>query len=129
MSASNRSIPELLTDAFGQLAKLVSNEIELAKAEASAKVAQIGRGVALIFAGSMIFTPALVLLLMAVAALLSSSGLSPAASYALTGLGALAIAGGLIGYGVTRLKPEALKPKETIGQLEQDKRAAQEMVR
>src|SRR5258706_3037703 len=56
-SPNNRSIPELFSDAVGQLAKLVGNEFELARAELSEKASQVGRAAALIGAGSVILTP------------------------------------------------------------------------
>ena len=46
-SPSNRSIPDLVSDAFGQLAKLVGNEFDVARAELSDKASQVGRAAAL----------------------------------------------------------------------------------
>ncbi len=125
---ANRSIPELFSDAFAQLAKLVGNEFELARAELSQKVSQVGRAAILMSAGALIFLPALMLILFGVAALLIQNGFSPPASYFITGIGAAIIAGGLIWIGVSRLSGDALKPKETIDQLQRDKIAAREMV-
>ena len=39
-SPSNRSIPDLVSDAFAQLAKLVGNEFDLARAELADKAAK-----------------------------------------------------------------------------------------
>ena len=50
-SQSSRSIPELFSDAVGQLAKLVGNEFELARAELSEKASQAGRAAGMIGAG------------------------------------------------------------------------------
>jgi hypothetical protein len=130
MSVSNgRSIPELMSDAFGQLAKLVSNEIDLAKAEMSEKVGQIGRAGALIAAGAVIFMPALVVVLLAIAAALIGAGFSAPMAYLITGGGAGLIALALIGVGISRLSGDALKPNVTLDQLQRDKIAAKEMVR
>jgi hypothetical protein len=41
---SERSISELLSEVLGQLAKLIGNEFDLAKAELSSKATQVGRG-------------------------------------------------------------------------------------
>jgi putative superfamily III holin-X len=128
-SPANRSIPELVSDAVGQLAKLVGNEFELARAELSEKAAQAGRAAGLIGAGAVFLIPAMVLLLMAVAALLISSGLSAATAYFLTGAGAAVVSGGLIATGLSRLSGDALKPSMTLEQVERDKIAAKEMVR
>src|SRR4030088_1238722 len=72
--SSNRSIPELFSDAVGQLAKLVGNEFELARAELSEKASQVGRAAAMIGAGAVVLMPALVLLLFAVSAGLIRGG-------------------------------------------------------
>jgi Putative Actinobacterial Holin-X, holin superfamily III len=128
-SASNRSIPELVSDAFAQLAKLLGNEIELAKAEMMDKLAQVGRAGAMIGAGAVIMIPALVMLLFAVAAGLMHAGLSDPVAYLITGVGAAAISGGLIAIGINRLSGDALTPSMTLDQVQRDKIAVKEMVR
>src|SRR3954454_17888412 len=80
-SPDSRSIPELFSDAVGQLAKLVGNEFELARAELSEKASQVGRAAAMIGAGAVILMPALVLLLFAVSAALISAGFSQPVAY------------------------------------------------
>src|SRR6267154_1025522 len=85
---SSRSIPELFSDAVAQLAKLMGNEFELARAELSEKASQGGRAAAMIGAGAVILVPALVLLLFAASAALIRSGLSEPVAYLLTGEGA-----------------------------------------
>ena len=90
---NNRSIPDLVSDAFAQLAKLVGNEFDLARAELAEKAAQVGRAAALIGAGAIILIPALVLLLFAVAAALIHAGLSQPVSYLITGVGAAMVSG------------------------------------
>jgi len=126
---NSRSIPELLSDAVGQLAKLVGNEFELARAEISDKASQAGRAAAMIGAGAVIMIPALVLLLFAIAAALIRAGLSEPVAYLLTGIGAAVISAALIGIGLNRLSGDALKPSVTLDQVQRDKVAAKEMVR
>jgi hypothetical protein len=128
-SQNSRSIPELFSDAVGQLAKLVGNEFELARAELSEKASQVGRAAALIGAGSVILMPALVLLLFAVSAALIRGGFSEPTAYLLTGAGAALVSAALIGIGVSRLSGDALKPLVTLDQVQRDKVAAKEMVR
>ncbi len=84
-SPSRRSIPELFSDAVGQLAKLVGNEFDLARAELSEKAVQAGRAAGMIGAGAMILIPALVLLLFALSAALIRSGLSEPIAYLIVG--------------------------------------------
>jgi hypothetical protein len=128
-SPSNRSIPELFSDAFGQLAKLIGNEFDLARAEMADKVSQVGRAAVLIGAGALIMLPALVLVLFAIAAALMQSGFTPPMSYLITGGGTAVIAAVLIGIGISRLSGDAMRPSMTIDQLQRDKVAAKEMMR
>jgi uncharacterized membrane protein YgcG len=127
-SPNSRSIPELFSDAVGQLAKLVGNEFELARAELSEKVSQAGRAAAMIGAGAVILMPALVLLLFAVSAALIRGGFSEPVAYLLTGAGAALISAVLIATGMSRLSGDALKPSVTLDQVQRDKVAAKEMV-
>ena len=126
---SSRSIPELFSDAVGQLAKLVGNEFDLARAELSEKAGQAGRAVGMIGAGAVILIPALVLLLFAVSAALIRSGLSDPVAYLIVGLGAALLSAALIAVGISRLSGGALKPTITLDQVQRDKVAAKEMVR
>ena len=128
-SQNSRSIPELFGDALGQLAKLIGNEFDLARAEISEKASQAVRGAALIGAGAVIFVPALVLILFAVAAALISSGMSEPVAYLVTGAGAAVVAMALVGIGLSRFSRDALKPAVTLEQMQRDKMAAREMVR
>jgi uncharacterized membrane protein len=126
---TNRSIPDLFSDALGQLAKLIGNEFDLARAELAEKMAQAGRAITFIASGAALAIPALVLLLLACAAALISSGFSNAVAYLIVG-GITAIASAaLIGTGMSRMSGEALKPKLTRNQLQQDKNAAKEIMK
>jgi hypothetical protein len=128
-SQNSRSIPELFSDAVGQLAKLVGNEFELARAELSEKASQVGRAAAMIGAGAIILIPALVLLLFAISATLIRGGFSDPIAYLLTGVGAALVSAALIGIGLSRLSGDALKPSVTLDQVQRDEVAAKEMVR
>lgn len=127
-SPANRSIPELFSDAFDQLSKLLSNEIDLARAEFSQKLGQAGRAAAMIGAGAALLLPALVLILFAVASALTEAGFTPTMSYLMTGGGAAVIALILVSIGVNRLSGDALKPTVMLQEIERDKLAAKEMV-
>jgi hypothetical protein len=128
-SQGNRSIPELFSDAVGQLAKLIGNEFDLARAELSEKAGVAARASAMIGAGVVILIPALVLVLFAVSAALIRGGMSEPAAYLLTGAGAAVVSGALISLGMSRLSADALKPSVTLDQVERDKVAAKEIVR
>jgi len=126
---NSRSIPDLLSDALGQIAKLIGNEFALARAEMSEKANQVVRAGAIIGAGAVIMIPALVLVLFAVAAALIRGGFSDPVAYLLTGGGTAVLSAMLIWLGITRLSGDALKPTVTLDQIERDKSAAKEMVR
>jgi hypothetical protein len=128
ISPTSRSIPELFSDAVGQLAKLIGNEFELARAELSEKAAQFGRSAVLIGAGAIFLIPALVILLFAVSAALISSGLTASIAYLLTGAGAAIVSAALIAVGLNRLSGDALKPSITLDQVRRDQAAAKELV-
>jgi hypothetical protein len=128
-SPNSRSIPDLLSDALGQIAKLIGNEFALARAEMSEKANQVVRAAAMIGAGAVIMIPAFVLVLFAVAAALIRSGVSDLVAYLLTGGGTALLSAMLIWLGITRLSGDALKPAVTLDQIERDKSAAKEMVR
>jgi hypothetical protein len=128
-SPNNRSIPELFSDAISQLAKLIGNEFDLARAEISEKANQAGRAAALIGAGAVFFIPALVMILFAIATALIRNGLSDPVAYIISGIGAAIVGGALVGAGLSRLSGDALKPSMTLDQIQRDKVAAKEMVR
>jgi hypothetical protein len=128
-SQINRSIPELFSDAVGQLAKLIGNEFALARAELSEKAGQAGRAAAMMAAGAVIMIPALVLLLFSAAAALMHGGFSDPVAYLIAGGGAALVSAALIAVGVNRLSGNALTPAVTIEEVQRDKAAAREMVR
>jgi hypothetical protein len=128
-SRNERSIPELFGDAFAQLAKLIGNEFDLAKAEISEKAGEMGRGVAMIGAGAIIMIPALVVLMFSAASALTLAGLSEPIAYLVVGAAAAAAAGALVLVGMNRLSADTLKPAMTMEQLQRDAAAAKEMVR
>jgi Putative Actinobacterial Holin-X, holin superfamily III len=128
-SFDTRSIPELFGDALAQLAKLVQNEVDLARAELSQKAGAAVGALKLIAAGAVIIIPALVLVLFAVAAGLIQLGLSSPLAYLCTGLGAGIGATVLIWMGFERLSADNLKPSMTIDQIHRDQVAAKELMR
>lgn len=128
-SPNNRSIPELFSEAISQLAKLIGNEFDLARAEISEKANQAGRAATLIGAGAVFFIPALVMILFAIASALIRNGLSDPVAYLISGIVAAIVGGVLVGAGLSRLSGGALKPSMTLDQIQRDKVAAKEMVR
>lgn len=122
-----RSVPELLADALNQFSKLISNEVQLAKAEMSAKVTQAIMGAAFLAVAGLMAIPVLVLALMALAAWLVRMGWSEPVSYLIAAVVGLVISGILAGIGVNRLKADSLTPDRTMKQLRRDANAVKEV--
>jgi hypothetical protein len=122
-----RSVPELLADALNQFSKLISNEVQLAKAEMSAKVTKVVMGAAFLAIAGIMAIPVLVLALMALAAWLVRLGWSDPVAYLAAAVVGLVISGILAGIGMSRLKANTLTPDRTIRQLQRDARAVKEV--
>ena len=129
LSSDLNAIPRLFGDAVEQLGKLVQNEAQLARAEIGQKLAQASIGAAYVAGAAILSIPVLVVLLIALALWLSQLGLTPALAYlAAAACGAL-ISAILAMVGMSYLKPENLKPKVTMRQVERDVETAKEMAR
>jgi hypothetical protein len=131
MSLANdiRSIPELFGDAVEQLGKLVQNEVQLARAELSEKLTQAGMGVAYLGAAAIFLIPVLVMLLITLALWFVQLGMSPVMAHLLaSALGGLLCAV-LAFTGMSYLKPDNLKPKVTMREVQRDVAAAKEIVK
>jgi hypothetical protein len=129
LSEDIHAIPRLFGDAVEQLGKLVQNEAQLARAEMSQKIAQAGIGAAFVGGAAILCVPVLVVLLLALALWLVDLGLSPPLAHlAAAGCGLLVCAV-LALIGAQYLKPDNLKPKVTIQQVERDVATAKELVR
>jgi hypothetical protein len=131
MALSNdlNAIPRLFGDAVEQLGKLVQNEVQLARAELAQKVTQASIGAAYVVGAAILCIPVLVVLLLALAIGLTQAGLSPVLAHlAAAGCGAV-VSAILAMVGMSYLKPENLKPKVTMRQVERDVATAKDMAR
>ena len=136
-----QSLPELVSAALQQGSDLLRNEAALARTEVTEKIAQVGRGGAMIMAGAVILTPAFTLrtlpsprvtfmILFAIAiGLMGALDMSPGTACLITGVGAAIVAGLIIWLGMGRFSAEELKPRATIDQVRRDGKAVREMVR
>ena len=122
-------IPKLFGDAVEQLGKLVQNEVQLARAELSQKISQAGIGAAYVIGAAVLCIPVLVVLLIALALWLTQLGLSPVVAHLAAAASGAAISIVLALVGMSYLKPENLKPKVTIQQVQRDVTTAKELVR
>ena len=123
----NRSIVEIFTDLMTQLTMLLRKEGQLARTEMSEKISQVAVGLGLIVGGSVLLTPALVILLQAgVSALITSKIVDEPWAPLIVGGGVLMIGLILLLVGMSRLKAEALVPSRTIQQIQSDMRVARQ---
>jgi hypothetical protein len=127
-ASDNRPVSELVSDAVNQFAKLVRNELELARAELAVKFGKIFTGAGLLGAAALFTIPALVLLLLALGAWLEELGLSSPLAFLVAGIVGLILVAVLAAIGIGRLKAETLIPNRTIDQLQRDVAAAKELV-
>jgi hypothetical protein len=124
-----RSISQLVGDSLSELAKLVQNEADLARAELREKFDIASNAFKFMAAGVILVVPALVLVLFAVASALIQFGAAPWLAYLCTGLVAAIIACTLIWIGVGRISDGALKPSATLDEIRRDKIVAKEFTR
>lgn len=124
-----RAISRLLGDSVEQMAKLVQNEANLAKAELSARMAEAGRAVGYLLAATLFVTPAIVMLLFALAQFLVQQGFSAAAGHLIAAAVALVIGGLLATVGIQKLKAWTPKPTVTVREIQRDVDVAKELVR
>jgi hypothetical protein len=124
-----RSVSQLFGDSFSELAKLVQNEIDLARAEFFEKFSDTTAAAKFFVSGAGLFIPGIVLILLAVAAELAALGLSQPLAYLCSGLGALVVAVALMWAGMSRLSAGALKPSATLDEIRRDKVMATELMR
>jgi putative superfamily III holin-X len=126
----NRSIAEIFTDLMTQLTILLRKEGQLARTEMSEKINQVAVGLGLIVGGSVLLTPALVILLQAgVSALITSKIVDEPWAPLIVGGAVLVIGLILLLVGMSRLKAEALVPSRTIQQIQSDMRVAKQQAR
>ena len=131
MALSNdlNAIPRLFGDAVEQLGKLVQNEVQLARAELAQKMTQASIGAAYVTGAAILSIPVLVVLLIAMALWLTQLGLSPVVAHLAAAACGAVISVILAMVGMSHLKPENLKPKVTMRQVERDITTAKEMAR
>src|ERR1043165_611570 len=126
----NRSIAEIFTDLMTQLTTLLRKEGQLARTEMSEKISQVAVGLGLIVGGSVLLTPALVILLQAGVSALSTSKIVDEPWAPLIVGGAVLVIGLiLLLVGMSRLKADALVPSRTIQQIQSDMRVAKQQAR
>ncbi|QBF33309.1 phage holin family protein [Thalassococcus sp. S3] len=123
---TNKSAGTLLSDALNNVSGLVSNEVDLARAEVSENVNKAGVAVGLIGGAAIIALVALNVLAAALVAALTEAGLD--AGWAALIIGALlgAAAYALMSKGLNDLKLSSLAPTRTVKNVQRDAAAVKE---
>lgn len=125
----SRSIPEIFTDVVNQFTALLRKEGQLARTEMSEKITQVAAGLGLIVGGSVLLTPALVILLQAaVSALITNNVVGEPWAPLIVGGAVFVIGIILLLIGLSRLKADALVPNRTIAQIQSDVRVAKQQM-
>ena len=115
-----RTVAELVSDVVSQFTKLIRNEMAIARAELTTKATEAALGAGFLIGGALLLIPAMVLLLMALAAWLVELGLSSSAADLIAGVVGILISGALAYVGKTKLSLDHLKPKRTMSAIERD---------
>jgi uncharacterized membrane protein YqjE len=115
-----RTVSELVGDAVEQFTYLIRNEMAIARAELTEKASEAAVGVGFLLGGALVVIPAMVMVLMALAALLFEHGLSDALANLVAGVVGFLISGALAYVGKRRLSLDHLKPKHTMNEIERD---------
>jgi hypothetical protein len=121
---TQRSVPELFSSVFRQMAELMRTEGMLARTEMSEKISHMGTGLGLLVGGAVLAMPALVILLEAAVAALVESGWAPYWASLLVGGLSLLLGLLLLSIGAAALRARNLVPDKTLQQLQLDANAA-----
>lgn len=129
MAGNQRPLVGLFSDLWRETSTLVHDEIELARAEVSEKVTQVGSGVAVIATSSAVLFAGFLMLLIAAASALAlvlpeeyAPWLAPLA------VGVVVVLAGMIALrsGLAALRARNLKPERTLESLRQDRELVKE---
>lgn len=132
-----QSIGDLIGRLRDDSSTLIRDEIALAKTEISEKISMAGKNVGIIAAGALVGYSALVVLLIAIASLLTAGFVAAGLSLAMAnflGLAIVAIVVGIISAvlvksALEKLKTSNLVPERTMESLKNDKEFAKQQIR
>ena len=127
----NRSLIALFSDLFRETSMLVHQEAELAKAEISEKVSDVGKGIAAIAVGGAILFAGFIVLLMAASnglAMLLPEEHADWLAPLIIGLAVMILGYIALAMGKRELSAEHLKPSRTMESLRQDRQLVKEHV-
>ena len=128
MQTEDRSLKDLLGDLSGNITTLFRKEIQLARAETSEKISQVGYAIGSIAGGAILALAALIVLLQALVIGITEAGVPAGWAALIVGVVVAAIAYGLIHKGTSDLKAGNLAPTRTMDSIKRDAHVAKEQV-
>jgi len=129
MHTDDRSLKDLLADLTESITTLFRQEIQLARAETSEKLSQVGVAIGAIAGGAILALAALIVLLQALVIGIAEAGVPPGWASLIVGVAVAIIAYVLIHKGTSDLKASNLTPDRTMGSLKRDAQVVKEQVR
>jgi hypothetical protein len=129
MHTDDRSLKDLLADLTESITTLFRQEIQLARAETSEKITQVGLAIGAIAAGAMLALAALIVLLQALVIGITEAGVPAGWAALIVGLVVAVIAYVLIHKGTNDLKASNLAPDRTMSSLKRDAQVVKEQAR
>jgi hypothetical protein len=129
MHTDERSLKDLLADLTHSITTLFRQEIQLARAETSEKITQVGVALGAIAGGAILAMAALIVLLQALVIGITEAGVPAGWSALIVGVVVAVIAYILIQKGTSDLKAGNLAPSRTMDSIKRDAHVAREQVR
>jgi hypothetical protein len=129
MHADDRSLKDLLADLTESITTLFRKEIQLARAETSEKITQVGVAIGAIAGGAILALAALIVLLQALVIAITEAGVPAGWASLIVGVVVAVVAYVLIHKGTSDLKASNLAPSRTMGSLKRDAQVVKEQAR
>jgi hypothetical protein len=129
MHTDDRSLKDLLADLTESITTLFRQEIQLARAETSEKITQVGVAIGAIAGGAILALAALIVLLQALVIGITEAGVPAGWASLIVGVVVAVIAYVLIHKGTNDLKASSLAPDRTMSSLKRDAQVVKEQVR
>ena len=129
MHTDDRSLKDLLADLTESITTLLRKEIQLARAETSEKVTQVGVAIGSIAGGAILALAALIVLLQALVIAITEAGVPAGWASLIVGVIVAVVAYVLIHKGTNDLKASNLAPDRTMSSLKRDAQVVKEQAR
>ena len=129
MHTDDRSLKDLLADLTESITTLFRQEIQLARAETSEKLTQVGVAIGAIAGGAILALAALIVLLQALVIGITEAGVPAGWAALIVGVIVAVIAYVLIHKGTNDLKASSLTPDRTMSSLKRDAQVVKEQAR